>query len=55
MAVVLIVEDDPALCDLMRQVLEEEGHRTVIANSLDEAKRAACNESTCSGVLTQAK
>src|SRR5687768_11613888 len=44
MAVVLIVEDDPALCDLMRQVLEDEGHRTVIASSLDEAKRAASNE-----------
>lgn len=41
MAVVLIIEDDRALSELLRQVLEDEGHRAVVANSLAEAERAA--------------
>ena len=44
MAVVLIVEDDPALCDLLRQVLEDEGHRTIVATTLAEAEQAARSE-----------
>lgn len=44
MAVVLIIEDDRALCDLLRQVLEDEGHRTVVATTLAEAEQAARNE-----------
>ena len=44
MAVVLIIEDDPALCELLRQVLEDEGHRAVVATSLAEAERAVGSE-----------
>ena len=44
MAVVLIIEDDPALSDLLRQVLEDEGHRAVVATTLAEAERAVRSE-----------
>lgn len=40
MAVVLIIEDDPALADLLRQVLEDEGHRAIVASTLADAERA---------------
>jgi DNA-binding response OmpR family regulator len=39
MAVVLIIEDDSALSDLLRQVLEDEGHRALVATTLAEAER----------------
>ena len=44
MAVVLIIEDDPALSDLLRQVLEDEGHRAIVASTLADAERAARTE-----------
>ena len=44
MAVVLIIEDDPSLSDLLRQVLEDEGHRAIVASTLDEAEQAARDE-----------
>lgn len=44
MAVVLIIEDDPSLSDLLRQVLEDEGHRAIVARTLTEAEQAARSE-----------
>ena len=41
MAVILVIEDDVALSDLLRQVLDDEGHRTFVASSLAEAGRVA--------------
>jgi DNA-binding response OmpR family regulator len=44
MAVVLIIEDDPALSVLLRQVLEDEGHRAVVASTMGEAAEAIRSE-----------
>jgi DNA-binding NtrC family response regulator len=45
MAAVLIVEDEHALSDLLRQVLEEEGYTVVTAASLGEAEALLLAES----------
>jgi DNA-binding NtrC family response regulator len=37
---VLIVEDDPALADLMRQVLEDDGFQTTVVSRLDQVEGA---------------
>ena len=41
MARILIVEDDAALAELMSQVLQDEGHETQLATSLDQAQDVA--------------
>jgi DNA-binding NtrC family response regulator len=37
---VLIIEDDPALADLMRQVLEDDGFQTEVVTRLDQVQAA---------------
>jgi DNA-binding response OmpR family regulator len=44
MATVLVVEDDAALSDLLRSVLEDEGYRVVIAASLAGARELLAAE-----------
>src|SRR5437762_2205956 len=44
MAAVLIIEDDPALSELIRGVLEDEGFRAVVAFSLAEAESVIAQE-----------
>lgn len=34
---ILVIEDEPAICDLLKRVLELEGYSTVIANNGQEA------------------
>ena len=38
---ILVIDDDPTSCDLIRRSLERDGHRVVVANSGDEGLRLA--------------
>jgi DNA-binding NtrC family response regulator len=42
---VLIIEDDPALADLMRQVLEDDGFQTTVVTRLDQVQAALTADS----------
>lgn len=37
---ILVIDDDPEICDILRRTLEKEGHRVVIANDGFQAIRA---------------
>jgi DNA-binding response OmpR family regulator len=50
MPAVLVIEDDPALAPLLREVLEEEGYRAAVALSLAQAA-AADQREPCDLVL----
>jgi DNA-binding response OmpR family regulator len=40
MAVILVVEDDPALAEMLRTVLEDAGHRVTVMHALAAARPA---------------
>ncbi len=44
MGKILLIDDDPAMCEMLKMALESEGHEVVVTNNGEEAVAHYCEE-----------